>query len=150
MNLNKECDKLELTIFKPSHEDFIPIPLFSTAVSAGFPSPAESHIERSLDLNQLLIQHPAATFFVRVEGHSMREAGIQSGDVLIVDRALSPQSGRIIVAILNGEFTLKRILIKEDRLFLVPENPQFRPIEVSPEMDFEVWGVVTYVIHKAL
>lgn len=117
-------------------------------VQAGFPSPADDYIEKKLDLNELLVAHPAATFFVRVQGHSMREAQIFDGDILIVDRSLQAESGSIIVAILNGEFTVKRVMKRKDRLLLVAENPAFSPLEISPEMDFQVWGIVTYVIHK--
>jgi DNA polymerase V len=121
---------------------------FLAPVQAGFPSPADDHVEKKLDLNELLISHPASTFFVRVEGHSMKDAHIYDGDVLIVDRALQAESGSTVVAIINGEFTVKRVMKKKDRLFLVAENPAFLPLEVSPEMDFQIWGVVTYVIHK--
>lgn len=124
------------------------LPLFSVPVRAGFPSPAEDYLEQNLDLNEHLIQHPAATFFVRVEGDSMRGAGIHKGDILIVDRALETSNGKIVVAVINGEFTVKRIRIAENRVFLEPENPQYSSMEVPPESDFRVWGIVTYVIHK--
>lgn len=125
-----------------------PVPLFQENVSAGFPSPAENYIENSLDLNDLMIKHPASTFFVRVQGDSMNEAGISSGDILVVDKALEASSGRIIVAIINGEFTVKRLMIHARGVFLEPANPKYRTIAISEEMDFQVWGVVTYVIHK--
>lgn len=121
---------------------------FQSPVEAGFPSPADDFVEKSLDLNELLIEHPAATFFVRVQGSSMKDAHILDGDVLIVDRAKEAVSGTIVVAVLNGEFTVKRIEKKGEALFLVPENKKFQPILVTPEMDFQVWGVVTYVIHR--
>ncbi|MCP5505995.1 MAG: translesion error-prone DNA polymerase V autoproteolytic subunit [Chlamydiales bacterium] len=126
------------------------LPLFSNKVCAGFPSPAEDHLEQKLDLNQFLIKHPAATFFVKVEGDSMKGGGILNGDLLIVDRAITPQNGQVIVAVLNGEFTLKRIKKEGSRLFLKPENPSFPLIEVTEEMDFQVWGVVTYAIHSCM
>lgn len=125
------------------------LPLFLDTIAAGFPSPAEDLVELSLDLNKLMIQHPAATFFVKVEGRSMIEAGIQSGDILVVDRAIEAVEGKIVVAVINGEFTVKRLVKKEGRCFLVPENSKFSPVEITSEMDFKVWGVVTYVIHKA-
>lgn len=124
------------------------ISFFQSPVSAGFPSPAEDTIEKTLDLNELLIKHPAATFFVRVQGSSMKDAHILDGDVLIVDRAKKAVSGSIVVAILNGEFTVKRIEKKGETVWLVPENRKFPPTEIKPEMEFQVWGVVTYVIHK--
>lgn len=123
-------------------------PFFFSPVAAGFPSSAEDYLERSLDLNELMIKHPAATFFVRVLGDSMKDAGILSGDILVVDRALEAHDGAIVVALLNGEFTVKRIQKKENGLFLVPENRSFSPIKINPEMDFQIWGIVTYVIHK--
>lgn len=122
---------------------------FLTPVQAGFPSPADDYVEKSLDLNELLITHPAATFFVRVEGESMRDANIFPGDVLIVDRSLPPENRKIVVAILNGEFTLKRLSIEGESITLLPENPAFPPIPITEEMEFEVWGVVSYVIHPA-
>ena len=122
-------------------------PFFSSPIKAGFPSPAEDFIEKNLDLNEHLIKHPAATFFVRVEGRSMENVGIFQDDILIVDRALTPSNGKIIVAILNGEFTVKRILLKKKKLFLIPENSNYEPIEITEEMDFQVWGIVTYAIH---
>lgn len=121
---------------------------FLTPVSAGFPSPAEDYVEKKLDLNELLISHPAATFFVRVEGDSMINANIHSGDILIVDRSLSAENGSIAIAVLNGEFTVKRVKIEKGELFLVAENPRFPPIKVSKEADFQIWGIVTYVIHN--
>ncbi len=124
-------------------------PLFLAAVPAGFAAPVEDAVEQALDLNALLVTHPAATFFVRVEGKSMEGAGILSGDVLIVDRALEASDGKIIVAILNGEFTVKRLRKHRGKLSLIAENPAYQPIEIKAESDFQVWGVVTYIIHAA-
>jgi DNA polymerase V len=124
------------------------LPLVNGTISAGFPSPAEDHIEQALDLNELLIQHPAATFFVKVEGQSMIDAGIHSGDILVVDKAIVAQHNKVVVAVVNGEFTVKRIHLKGENILLVPENKTFHPIEIGREMDFQIWGVVTYVIHK--
>jgi DNA polymerase V len=126
----------------------LPLPLYLAAVPAGFPSPADDYIDRSLDLNEHLIDHPAATFFVRVSGDSMTGAGIHSGDMLIVDRAAEPVHGKVVIAALNGELTVKRIHCKNGALRLMPDSPGFTPVDVPPEADFEVWGVVTYVIHK--
>lgn len=117
-------------------------------VAAGFPSPADDFLEEKLDLNEKLIKHPAATFFVRVSGNSMIKAGIHSGDMLIVDRSLDAKSGSVVVAVIDGEFTVKRISFKGERLYLMPENPRFKPIEIKPESNFQVWGIVTNVIHK--
>ena len=120
----------------------------SASVQAGFPSAADDYIERKLDLNELLIHRPASTFFVRVEGESMANANIHTGDILIVDRALQAGEGSIVVAILNGEFTVKRITMKNGKMALLPENPAFAQIPIFAEADFQVWGVVTYTIHK--
>ena len=126
----------------------LPLPLYLTPVSAGFPSPAEDYLDKALDLNELLIAHPAATFYVRASGDSMRDAGIHSGDILVVDRAVEPTHGRVVIAALDGELTVKRLRHTGGRLFLVPENPDYAPLEVSPEASFEIWGVVTFVIHR--
>jgi len=141
---------MKLKLYSSKNLSSLPLPLFSSAVQAGFPSPADDHTENPLDLNELIIQHPAATFFLKVEGNSMENAQISSGDLLVVDRTLTPQDGQIVVAILDGEFTVKRVKIAGSRLFLCPENSSFSPIEVSEENDFQVWGVVTFVIHKCL
>ncbi|MGA8163563.1 MAG: translesion error-prone DNA polymerase V autoproteolytic subunit [Waddliaceae bacterium] len=125
------------------------IPAFLSRVQAGFPSPAEDYMENRLDLNDLVIQHPAATFFVRVEGESMADANIHSGDILVVDRALEASNGKIVVAVINGEFTVKRFTINSGGAYLVPENPRYPTLKIEPDSDFHVWGVVTYVIHKA-
>jgi len=122
-------------------------PLVGARIAAGFPSPADDFIDRKLDLNDLLVRHPAATFFVRVEGSSMTGAGIHSGDILVVDRAVEPADQKIVIALLNGELTVKRIRRRRDQIWLLPENPAFPPIAIGPDTPFEVWGVVTSVIH---
>lgn len=123
-------------------------PLFLSQVPAGFPSPADDSIEQKLDLNRHLIKHPAATYFVRVDGDSMIDAGIRSKDILIVDRALEAKDKSIIIAVLNGELTVKRFRIIEGKIFLMPENKNYAPIPVPEDSSFEIWGVVTYVIHS--
>ncbi len=123
-------------------------PLFLSGVSAGFPSPAEDYIDRKLDLNELLIKHPAATFFVRVAGDSMTGAGIHHDDILIVDRSLEAASGRIVIAVYNGELTVKRLVRNKDTIRLVAENPNYPPLVVTEESGCEIWGVVTSVIHQ--
>ena len=121
--------------------------MFIVTVPAGFPSPAEDYVEGPLDLNRHLIPHPAATFFVRVSGDSMIGAGIHSGDLLIVDRAITATHNSVIIAVLNGDLTVKRLHQAGGTLRLMPENPAYPPIEIHPGTDFEVWGVVTKVIH---
>lgn len=123
-------------------------PLFLEAVAAGFPSPAGDYIERRLDLNEHLIQHPSATFFVRVAGDSMTGAGIHDGDMLIVDRSLEPASGSVVVAAVNGELTVKRLMKHDGRCILKPENDAFGCIEVAEYSDVHIWGVATCVIHR--
>ncbi|GAB4336145.1 MAG: translesion error-prone DNA polymerase V autoproteolytic subunit [Desulfobulbaceae bacterium] len=123
-------------------------PLFLSGVSAGFPSPAEDYIDRRLDLNELLIKHPAATFFVRVAGDSMTGAGIHHDDILIVDRSLAATSGRIVIAVYNGELTVKRLVRDGESVRLVAENPAYPDLVVDGEDGCEIWGVVTSVIHQ--
>jgi DNA polymerase V len=122
--------------------------LFLVPVSAGYPSPADDYLDSALDLNQHLIKHPTATFCVRVAGESMREAGIHSGDVLIVDRALTPRDGSVVIAVINGELTVKRLSKCKGKLLLMPENQQYPPLAITETTAFDVWGVVTYVIHR--
>ena len=117
-------------------------------ISAGFPSPAEDFTEISISLDKHLIQNPAATFMVYANGNSMVRAGIHHGDILIIDRSLNARDGDIIIAVLYGEFTIKQLSIVKDTFFLVPKNPQYSPLEVSDDMDFEIWGVVIYSIRK--
>ncbi|WP_461210331.1 LexA family protein [Desulfocurvus sp. DL9XJH121] len=123
-------------------------PLYLAAVAAGFPSPADDYVDRPLDLNEHLVAHPAATFFVRACGDSMLGAGIHHGDELVVDRALTARDGDVVIAALNGELTVKRIRRRDGAVWLLPENPAYRPLRVDEGADFELWGVVTYVLHK--
>lgn len=124
------------------------LPIFSSKVAAGFPSPGDDHWEAKLDLNEHLVQHPAATFFVRVSGDSMLGAGINDGDVLVVDRSLVCKERSIIIAVVNGELTVKRFFKRGAVVALVAENSKYQDIIVTAEMDFRIWGVVTTVIHK--
>lgn len=124
------------------------LPLYLSPVKAGFPSPADDYLDKKLDLNEHLIKHPSATFFVKVKGDSMVQAGIQSGDILIVDRSLEPRDKKIVIAVVDGEFTVKRIRKRGSKLVLVAENNTFPEIEVTEQMDFEIWGVVIHVIHS--
>lgn len=121
---------------------------FYPSISAGFPSPAEDFEEERLDLNEFLIKNRSSTFFIRVEGISMTGAGIHDDDLLIVDKALEPKSGSIIVAVLEGEFTVKRFIQRGSRYFLKPEHDDYREIEITGNPEFRVWGVVIHVIHS--
>ena len=122
------------------------IPLYSSPISAGFPSPADDYLEQCLDLNDFLIKKPAATFLVRVKGDSMIEAGIGEGDILIVDRSITPQFGFIVIAVVNGEFTVKRLVEIQGRPFLKPENKRLQLIDISRIENFEISGVVVHAI----
>ncbi len=118
------------------------------AVPAGFTSTFSESFGSPLDLNELCVKHEASTFFVRVDGFSMINAGITDGDLLVVDRSLATSNNAIVVALYNGGFTVKRLLKREGRISLMPDNPKYSPITIKGEDDFEVWGVVTYVIKK--
>jgi DNA polymerase V len=144
--LNENIKIVALSKIESFKECKIPFP--EIAISAGFPSPAENFSENALDLNDLLIKHTASTFFIRVVGSSMINAGINSNDILIVDRSLSPAHDKIAIVRLNDEFTVKRIKLDGNKIFLVAENEQYQPIEITKEMDCEVWGIVTFVIHQ--
>jgi len=137
-----------LEILSPDASADLERPLFLTQVPAGFPSPADDSIEQKLDLNRHLIKHPAATYFVRVSGDSMIDAGIRSKDILVVDRALEPQDKSVVIAVLDGELTVKRFRRISGKIYLVPENKNYAPLEIPEDSSFEVWGVVTYVIHS--
>ena len=126
----------------------IELPYYDTRVQAGFPSPAEDHLEESLDLNTLVIDNPSATFFVRVAGESMREIGITDGDILVVDRSIESWKNRIVVAVIDSEFTIKRFTKRNGTVVLKAENPDYPPIKITEEMDFSVWGVVCWTLKK--
>jgi len=121
--------------------------LYFQSVSAGFPSPADDYMDKSLNLHEYLVKHPASTFFVRVNGDSMTGAGIHHGDILVVDKSLQAYSGDIVIAVFEGEFTVKRYICKGSKHYLFPENPNYKPIEVSQCSDFSIWGVVKHAIH---
>lgn len=126
------------------------LPMFLQPVKAGFPSPAEDFLDNKLDLNEFLIKHPAATFFLRVSTDSMKNAGIYMGDVLIVDRSLEPADNAIVVVALDGELLIKRITFEKGGVQLISDNPHFATISITEEQQFQVWGVVTSVIHKTI
>lgn len=117
-------------------------------VSAGFPSPAEEYMDLSLDLNKDLITNPSSTFYAKVKGNSMVDAGINNGDIIVIDKAIEPANGKKAVCYIDGEFTLKTIKIKKNELWLIPANPDYKSIKVTEENEFIIWGIVTFVIHK--
>ncbi len=135
-------------IFKPNKSAIKELPLYSDLISAGFPSPAEDYLDKKLDLNEYLIKNRPATFLVKVNGNSMINSGIYDGDILVVDRSVEPANKKIVIGVIDGEFTVKRIIKKTKKLFLQPENENFKPIEITEDMDFKIWGIVTFAIHK--
>ena len=146
MSINK---KQNLAFFLPDFESEMKIPFVKEGVSAGFPSPAGDFMEMNIDLNKELSENTLATFYIKVKGNSMIDAGINDKDVLVVDRSLEPQNNKIAICFIDGEFTVKRILVEKDCLYLMPENPNYSPIKVTEENELIIWGIVTYVI-KAL
>lgn len=132
----------------PVHASPCPVLVFDAKVSAGFPSPAADYVEGRLDLSEVLVPHPSATFTLRISGHSLTRAGIHDGDLAIVDRSLTPRHDDVVVAVLDGELSAKRLLIRCGRTYLAPDSddPQYRPIEVTGRSDFEIWGVISSTI----
>ena len=135
-------------IFEPDLSKPCAIPLFVSTVAAGFPSPADDHLERDLDLNEFFIRHESATFYVRVSGDSMENAGIRHNDVLVVDKSLEARDGSIVVAVIDGELTVKRLQRRNGEVHLMPENPKYRPILISDDQVFVIWGIVTGIARK--
>jgi DNA polymerase V len=134
----------KINIFTPhSHHEEIPV---VEGIHAGFPTPAEDYTEPVMDLNRYVIRNQAATFYARITGDSMEGVGIRDGDIVVIDKSLEPANDKIAVCFIDGEFTLKRIHLENERLFLMPHNPAFQPIEITEENHFLVWGIVTYVI----
>ncbi len=146
--MEKDTRDPQLQLITPDTTSEVAVPMASSCVSAGFPSPVEDFLEPSLDLNRTLVRNPASTFFARVSGESMKDAGIHDGDLLVVDKSVEPADGCIAVCFLDGEFTLKRVRIDGRRITLLPANDRYRPIEILPGDEFSVWGVVTYTIRK--
>lgn len=122
------------------------IPLFLEKIRAGFPSPAQDYVEGAIDLNRELIRHPSSTFYGRVSGDSMKDAGLFDGDIVVVDKSINPRDGDMAVCCIDGEFTIKFIKIEKGDIWLIPANEAFQPIRVTSENDFIVWGIVTYSI----
>ena len=137
-----------LEFFSVSTGVALDLPLTETGIHAGFPSPAEDFGDLSIDLNRELIKNPSATFYARVKGSSMVDAGIHDGDLIIIDKSLEPADGKIAVCFIDGEFTVKRIKIDRDCCWLMPANDDFKPIRVTEENDFLVWGIVVHVIRS--
>lgn len=137
-----------LTMFMPKETNSIGAILVETGISAGFPSPADDFKEERLSLDDELIKNKEATFFARVSGQSMIGAGLNDNDLLVIDRSLEPANNKIAVCFLDGEFTVKRLKVTKEGVWLLPENPNYKPIEVSEENNLVIWGIVTNVIKK--
>lgn len=139
---------MSLTPLGPLRASVQRLPLFSNPVAAGFPSPAEDHIEATLSLDELCIRHPAATYLLRAAGDSMQGAGIFDGDVLVVDRSIEPRTGMIVVATVHGDFTCKRLDFEAERPVLRAENPRYPDIRLAPGEELEVFGVVVAAVRR--
>ena len=134
-------------IYKSDNSMSLSVGLHLTCIEAGFPSPADDHLHVALDLNEYLIKHPSSTFYIYVKGDSMIDNGIYNDDIIIVDRSLTPKTKDIVVAIIDGEFTVKKMYKKNNKIYLNPGNKNYKSIYVDCNMDFQIWGVVTHSIH---
>lgn len=146
MEKNKRGKSLEIY---PVDLDYrIELPFADGGIFAGFPSPAQDYMDMALDLNEVLIKHPSATFFGRVKGNSLQDAGVDEGDILIIDKSIEPSDGDMAVCFVDGDFTLKFIQHDEKGILLIPANKAYEPIRVTEDNDFLVWGIVTYTIKR--
>lgn len=141
-------NSVTVDIFSADISQSLALPYADQGIQAGFPSPAQDYLNESIDLNREIVKHPASTFYGRVEGESMIEEGIEPGDLLVIDRSIEPDDGDLTVCCVDGEFTLKRIRLERNRVWLQPSNEAFDPILVTPDNRFEIWGVVTYTIKQ--
>lgn len=132
--------------YTPDYGTELELPFMDVGISAGFPSPADDFIELTIDLNKHLIKHKDSTFFAKVKGHSMKDAGIYDGDLLVIDKSVEPQDGKIAICQIDGEFTVKRIKIEKEVVWLIAENEEYKPIKVTPENELMIWGIVIHSI----
>lgn len=141
---------MRVELFSVNNGTKTELPYADGGIKAGFPSPAQDHLSETIDLNKELIEHPSTTFYARCVGDSMEDYGIDEGDILVIDKSLNPEEGDIVIAYIDGDFTLKRIKIDKsgNALWLMPGNDSYRPIKVTEENHFLVWGVVTYCIKR--
>lgn len=142
-------NKSNLTIYK-ADQSVLEIPYADGGIKAGFPSPAQDYIDHAIDLNKELVRHPGATFYGRVSGDSMKDAGLNDGDIVVVDKSISPQNGDMAVCFVDGEFTIKFIRIEKEVIWLLPANEAYAPIRITKENDFLIWGIVTHSISNHL
>ncbi len=150
MRLKRIKIDTHIDFYKADNSVNLELPYVDEGIAAGFPSPAQDYMDLTLDLNKALIKHPSATFYGRVKGDSMMEAGIEDGDILVIDRSIDFQDGLTAVCFIDGEFTVKKLKIEKDRIWLVPANKAYKPIEVTKENEFVIWGIVTFVIKNML
>ena len=143
--MNKENN---IRIFKSTDKESIKNIFIEDGISAGFPSPASDFVESRISIEKVVVKNKESTFYARVSGESMKNAGLDDGDILVIDRSEELKNNKIAVCYLNGEFTVKRVKIEKDHIYLVPENDKYEPIKVTDENEFIVWGIVTYVIKK--
>ena len=142
------CERKNLILRRLDVGTELALPIADDGIRAGFPSPAQDFMDLSIDLNKELVKHPASTFYGRVRGDSMIDAGIHDGDMLIIDKSLEPRNGDMAICYIDGEFTIKRIRIEKEIVWLVPANEAYAPIRVTRENEFLIWGIVTYSIRK--
>jgi len=138
----------KIQFFLPDLENQIELPYISSGIKAGFPSPAADFDESKISLDNVLVKNKEATFYAKASGNSMTGAGIDDGDILVIDRSLESQNNKIAICFIDGEFTVKRIKIEGDNVFLMPENKNYKPIQIAEENELIIWGIVTYVIKK--
>lgn len=136
----------KITFFLPDTKSGLELPFISSGIKAGFPSPAADFDETRVSIDQIVVKHKEATFYARASGNSMIGAGIDDGDILVIDRSLEARDGKIAVCFVDGEFTVKRIKVEQDCVYLLPENPKFEPIKVTEENELIIWGIVTHVV----
>lgn len=139
---------MKVEIHKIDISSTLPLQYADEGIRAGFPSPAQDYMEQAIDLNKELIRHPASTFYGRIVGDSMKDEGIEEGDILIIDKSLELIDGDLAVCFINREFTVKRVKLEKDFAWLVPSNPDYQPIKVTKDDDFTIWGIVTYTVKK--
>lgn len=135
-----------IEFYTPSYKTELELPFVVNGISAGFPSPADDFLDINIDLNKHLIKHPSTTFYGKVKGNSMIDAGIHDGDLLIIDKSLEPKNNKIAVCFIDGEFTVKRVKIEKDIIWLIAENKDYPPIKVTKDNEFLIWGIVINVI----
>lgn len=136
----------KLTFFRPDLDNPIELPFITAGIKAGFPSPAADFDETKISLDAVLVKNREATFYAKASGTSMTGAGIDDGDILVIDRSLEPRNNKVAVCLLDGEFTVKRIKVSREEMFLMPENKAFEPIKITEENQLIIWGIVTYVV----